>query len=262
MKQSHRISAALLGLALFGFAAAASAEEGAASDAAVFRAKMERWVEARQILSAERADWLVEKETLRATQQLLRRERDDLRAAIAEFESKGVGADTERRELVGQRDDYQRGFDALAAEIRNLEEQVLAIVPRLPDPLRDRLEPLVVQIPTDPERQKVALGQRLMNVLGVLAQSEKWNATANFVGETRKIGDSTDKLQVRTLYWGLGQAIYVDSRGEIAGVGRPDDDGWSFSDDRTLAADAKLLLDIYEGNVDTIAFIPVPAEVR
>jgi hypothetical protein len=127
--------------------------------------------------------------------------------------------------------------------------------------LRRKLEPLLVQIPEDPQAVDAQLGQRLMNVLGVLAQAEKFNGAATFVGETRSV-KGEQKVQVRTLYWGLGQAIYVDARGEIAGIGRPDAEGWAFSEEPKLAEDAARLLDIYEGNVDAIEFVSLPVEVR
>jgi len=236
--------------------------EPAEDSVSAFRARMEKWVETRQILSEERAEWLVEKESLESTRKLLRRERDDLRAEITEFEETGADASEERRELLLQRAEYQRSAESLEGEIRRLEEQVLALAPRLPDPLRERLDLLLVQIPEDPENSRIALGQRLMNVLGVLAQAEKWNATATFVGETRPVGPEGQRIQVRTLYWGLGQAVYVDTQGQVAGIGRSGAAGWAFVDDASLADDAKLFLDIYEGNVDTIAFVPVPVEVE
>lgn len=235
---------------------------GSESDSvSAFRDKMAKWVETRQIVSEERAEWLVEKETLEATLDLLRAERKDLRAEVKEFQETGAGADEERRELLLRRAEHQRFSAALATQIADLEAQVLALAPQLPGPLQNRLELLLVQIPEDPEESKVPLGQRLMNVLGVLAQTEKWNSTATFVGETRDVGGSGQKVAVRTLYWGLAEAIYVDTNGEVAGMGRPTAEGWEFIDDPSLAADAQLLLDIYEGNVDTIAFVPIPIEL-
>lgn len=70
------------------------------------------------------------------------------------------------------------------------------------------------------------------------------------------------KVQVRTLYWGLGQAVYVDAQGEVAGVGRPGAEGWEFTDDPELVDRARKLLDVYEGNVDLIEFVELPVEVR
>ena len=255
----NAILAGLAGTIAFTLALAPTAHAEGGSDA--FRARMEKWVEARTILSKERSDWIVEKQYLESTRDLLKDERDSLRDEIKRLEESQTGADEERQILASEKDDYQRTSDVLSLKIRALEEQVTALVPRLPTPLVERLEPLLVQIPDNPEESTVALGQRLMNVLGVLAQTEKWNSTATFVGETRSVGGA-ERVQVRTLYWGLSQAIYVDAQGKTAGVGRPAGSTWEFVDDAGLAVDAKLLLDIYEGNVDTIAFVPMPVNIK
>ncbi len=226
-----------------------------------FRAKMEKWVETRQILSQETSEWEVDRETLEATRDLLGQQKNALEAEIAELKETSTVADDERLELLLNRGEYQRANRSLEDQIRALEEEVLALAPQLPEPLRERLELLLVQIPDDPETTRVPLGQRLMNVLGVLAQAEKFNGTATFVGETRAVGGD-QKIQIRTLYWGLGQAIYVDSQGEIAGIGRPGAEGWEFSNEPDLAEQARLLLDIYEGNVDVIRFVRLPVEIR
>ena len=229
------------------------------AEVADFRSKMEKWVETRQLISEERTEWQADRETMRATQKLLKQRREALKAEIAELEGSSTGADDERRDLLLKRAELQRSSAVLKDEIRAMEETVLAVAPRLPQPLQKKIELLLVQIPENPETTKLQLGQRLMNVLGVLAQAEKFNSTATFVGETRAIsGDQ--KVAVRTLYWGLGQAIYVDQQGELAGVGRPVAEGWVFEDDASIAAEAKLLLDIYEGNVDTIEFVKLPIE--
>jgi hypothetical protein len=255
----------LICLAL-GFAIAATFAAGAQagdveSGVGEFRAKMEKWVETRRIISEEKADWEVEREILKATKGLLGQQKKALQAEIAELEESNTAADEERRDLLLQRAEYRRVSRALEHEIRAMEEAVLALAPRLAEPLQKKLEPLLVQIPDDPETARLSLGQRLMNVLGVLAQAEKFNGTATFVGETRAI-NGDQKVQIRTLYWGLGQAIYVDARGETAGIGRPGAEGWEFSNEPGLADDAKLLLDIYEGNVDVIEFVKLPVEIR
>lgn len=245
-----------------GIALAAALAAGARAESGVddFRARIEKWVEARQLLSQERSEWEAEKETLRATRHLLQQQQETLAAEVKELEETSTAADDVRRELLLQRGELQRSSGELAGAIRSLEEQVLALVPRLPATLQAKLEPLLVQIPEDPEKARQPLGARLMNVLGVLSQAEKWNATATMVGETRAVGDQ--QVQVRTLYWGLGQAIYVDAQGRQAGVGRPGETGWEFTDDSGLADRAQLLLDISEGNVDVIDFVKLPVEVR
>ena len=243
------------------FAAAALLLPGVSlADVSEFKSKMEKWVETRQLVSEERTEWEADRETLRATREMLRQRTTGLVDEIAELEGMSTTADDERRELLLERSEYQRSSLVLKAEIRGMEETILEVVPRLPEPLQKKLEPLMVQVPENPETTRLQLGQRLMNVLGVLAQAQKFNSTATFVGETRLV-ESGQKVLVRTLYWGLGQAIYVDNQGELAGIGRPGNDGWIFTNDTAIADEAKLLLDIYEGRVDTIEFVQLPIEI-
>lgn len=228
-----------------------------------FRVKTEKWVETRQLLSEEAADWEAEREMLEASRDLLRAQREALKEEIAALEATVTEADEERVELLLRRGEYKRSTGAMEEWLADLEANVKGLAPQLPGPLQDRLEPLLVQIPENPEDTRVSLGKRLVNVLGVLLQAEKFNDTATLTGETRAVrpGDE-QKVQVRTLYWGLGQAVYVDSQGRVAGVGRPGPDGWHFDEEKGFADEAKLLIDIYEGNVDTIRFVEMPVQVQ
>jgi hypothetical protein len=261
---SYRTPLACLTLGVAVFAVAGGAPPAhAAEKVGEFRVKMEKWVETRQILSEEKSDWDAERELLRASRDLLREQRKALKEQIAELDATITEADQERVDLLLERGEFQRTTTALQDWLVDLEAGVKALVPRLPTPLQDKLEPLIVQIPDDPTQGRVSLGQRLVNVLGVILQAEKFNSTATLTGETRAVRAGDDqKVQVRTLYWGLGQAVYVDSRGEVAGVGRPGPEGWEFSEDPDLADDAELLLDMFEGNVDTIRFVKMPVQIR
>lgn len=225
-----------------------------------FRARMEKWVETQQLISAEKSDWESDREALESTRDLLQQQRESLQASIAELEETTTAADEERRELLLSRGELQRSRGALADRIRALEEEVLALVSQFPAPLQEKLEPLLVQIPEDPDRSTAPLGQRLINVLGILGQAEKFDQTVTLVGETRAL-EGDQQVQVRTLYWGLGQAFYVDGQQQHAGLGRPGEDGWVFVDEPGFAAEAARLLDIYEGNADAIEFVKVPITI-
>jgi len=159
-----------------------------------------------------------------------------------------------------QRGAVQRSDRSLERAVAQFEDQLLVLIDRLPVPLRRKLEPLLVRISSGPGAEGENASEGLVSVLGILAQIEKFNATVTVVGETRKIG--TQKLQVRTLYWGLAQAIYVDSLGRTAGIGRPGANGWEFEEHPEIAEQAQLLVDIYEGNVDTIDFVKIPVETK
>jgi hypothetical protein len=226
-----------------------------------FRARMEKWVETQKLISEEKADWEADREALESTRSLLKQQRESLEKSIAELEKTTTSADEERRALLLERGELQRSRGVLADRIRALETDVLALVSKFPKPLQEKLEPLLVQIPEDPDRATTPLGPRLMNVLGILGQAEKFDGTATLVGETRAL-DGDQKVQVRTLYWGLGQAFYIDSQQQHAGIGRPGPEGWEFADEPEFANAAARLLDIYEGNVDVIDFVETPVVIR
>ncbi|MAI26889.1 MAG: hypothetical protein CMN75_12720 [Spirochaeta sp.] len=256
-KELFWVGLSLLAPAFLLHASPVSAEQGEGLQD--FRSKLEKWVEVRQIISKEESDWAVDQESLEATRSLLKAEIEDLQVQVEELDGTSVASDQERRELILSRARYQRGESDLKEQLRLMEEEALALIPQLPPPLRKKLEPLLVQIPENPESTNLGVGQRLMSVLGLLAQAEKFNGTATFVGETRAIGGQ--KVQVRTLYWGLGQAISVDSLKRTAGTIRPVATGWEFEEEAGLAEQAALLLDIYEGNVDVVDFVEFPVRV-
>jgi len=256
-----KIRIAHFGALLAGCSALAAGAGLAASSADGFRAKLEKWVQTRQIVSEEKTEWDAEKATLQDTKSLLAEQKKLLAAEIEELEASNTQSDEERRDLLLELGGHQSYVAENEAEIRTLEESILALAPRLPEPLQDKIELLLVQIPKDADQPGPQLGQRLMNVLGILAQAEKFDSTATFVGETREV-EGGEQVQVRTLYWGLGQAIYADTRGKSAGIGRPGDAGWEFSNQPEIADEANLLLDIYEGNVDTIEFVEIPVEIH
>lgn len=224
------------------------------------KAKLSKWVETRQIISKEKTDWEVEKQFLESTQTLLEEQAAALEAQVAELKDSTTAADEDRNKLLLERGEFQRADADLAKKIATMEKNVLALVKTFPEPLQKKLEPLVVRIPENPDKTELSLGQRLLSVLGILGQAEKFNSTANFYGETREVGGQ--KIQVLTLYWGLAFAIYVDSQGEIAGFGEPGPDGWVWKQDNAIAADAKKFMDMYEGNTDVIEFVQLPVSVK
>lgn len=232
----------------------------AQSEASAAKAKLSKWVETRQIISEEKADWLVDEAFLKSTREMLEEQVKSLESEISELSEKSTEADEKRRDLLLERGELQRSSTDMAEQIAGLETQIKSLVQRFPEPLKNKLDPLIVRIPANPSETTMPLGQRLINVLGILGQAEKFNSTANFYGETRQVGGQ--KIQVLTLYWGLSFALYVDSQGKISGFGRPGQDGWVWTEDNSIAPQAKRFMDMYEGNTDTIEFIDLPIKIQ
>ncbi|GHC02201.1 DUF3450 family protein [Cerasicoccus arenae] len=230
------------------------------SDAADSKAKLAKWVETRQIISKEANEWAIDKEFLISTRDLLEEQAESLDAKITELKDSSTEADNARRALLLERGELQRADEDLVKQISAMEAQVKELIKLFPEPLTGKLDKLIVRIPDSPEETNLSLGQRLITVLGILGQAEKFNSSAHFFGETRDVGGK--KIQVLTLYWGFAFAVYVDAKGTMAGIGEPGPDGWVWVEHNEIASGAKRFMDMYEGNVDVIEFVELPIKIK
>ena len=221
---------------------------------------LDQWVQTRQITSKEKSDWRLEKSILSDTQELLSNELTRLDASLEELKNSATAADEDRAELTATKEQILEASAVVEGSIVELETQVKAIVARLPAPLVDRIKPLIRRLPEDPTDTTLSIGERVQNIVGILSQADKFNGTITQTSESRELGDGK-VVEVRTLYWGLAMAYYVDAKGEYAGIGYPGKDGWEWPQIEGAGPQIKKLLDVYEGSVE-IQFVEVPARIN
>jgi hypothetical protein len=219
-----------------------------------------QWVETRQITSKERSDWQVEKSILQDTQSLLTSELARLEETLATLQSSATAADEERSTLTEEKEQFSAASHVVESTIGALEVQMKEIIKTLPEPLVNKIKPLIRRLPEDPDSNTLSLGERVQNIVGILSQADKFNTTITAVSDSREITE--DKVvEVRTLYWGLAMAYFVDSSGEYAGIGFPGKDGWEWPQIEGSGPSIQQLLGVYEGNED-IQFVEVPARIN
>ncbi|MDQ8194291.1 DUF3450 family protein [Coraliomargarita sp. SDUM461004] len=224
------------------------------------RDTLDKWVETRQIISEEKADWKVEQSILSDTITLLNNELERLNKSLEELEASATAADEDRSQLASQKDELTEAAGVVEANIGGLETQLKRIIKTFPQPLTDKIKPLIRRLPEDSANTELSLGERVQNIVGILSQADKFNTTITQTSESREIGDGRI-VEVRTLYWGLAMAYYVDASGEYAGIGFPGTDGWEWPQDNEKGAEIKRLIDVYEGSED-ISFVEVPARIN
>jgi len=224
------------------------------------REVLEKWVETRQITSEEKADWKIEKSILGDTVGLLKNEMARIIKSIEALEATSSAADEDRANLSEEKEKLNKASSAVLTTIGGLETQMKAIIQTLPDPLVERIKPLIRRMPDDPEATKLSLGERVQNIVGILSQADKFNTTLTETSESREIADGK-VVEVRTLYWGLAMAYYVDASGEYAGIGYPTASGWEWPQIEGQGPQIKRLIDVYEG-VEDIQFVEVPARIN
>lgn len=224
------------------------------------KAKLTKWVETRQLIAEEVNEWEVEKEFLTATRDLLQEQAKSLNEKIGELQANTTQADKVRSDLAVERGNLQRANEGLETQIASMETQIKELIKLFPEPLKKKLDKLIVRIPEDPSKSSLSIGQRLITVLGILSQAEKFNSSPSIEKETRKVGN--DEILVSTIYWGFAFAVFVDTNGKIAGVGHPGSDGWVWEERNDLATEIKGFVDMYEGNVDVIEFVQLPISIK
>ena len=224
------------------------------------RGAIERWVDVRRVLSKEKRDWDVGRRMLEERVALVQRELEALRERIAEAQAGIAAADAQRGELVERNERLKGLSESLESTLRGLEDRTAALLGRLPDPLRARVQPISQRLPDDPAQAKLSLGERFLTVVGLLNEANKFNREVAATSEVRKLGDGAT-AEVTTLYVGVGQAFYVSGDGLSAGVGLPADGGWSFRAANDAAPAIAQAIAILK-NEQVADFVPLPVTIE
>lgn len=217
-------------------------------------------VESRQKIADEQALWLVQKQTLLDTIELLNLEIELLGLRIEATEADSTQAERDRIQLNAKIEELKEASAVVASVIRSLEERILKLVNALPSDLKGKLDRLINRIPdrnTPQNRIRASLGERMQNIVGLLNQLEVFNNGIHVATEVRKIGGQNITIQV--LYIGLAQAYYVNKDQGVAGYGTVStESGWVWTEDLTLADSILKSIKVYE-NAIPAEFVVLPA---
>lgn len=223
------------------------------------RSTLEKWVEARQLISKARSDWQTEKETLEQTVQLYEREVKSLDEQLSKVSTNSVQVQKEQAEAEGQQKSAGEALDRARTVAAGLEQELIKQVPQLPAPLQEILRPLLARIPAD-SKTKATAAERMQVVVGILNELDKFNNAVSVFSERRKNPKGED-IAVETLYVGLGAAYFVNETGDFAGVGVPGPKAWEWSAKPALAAPIREAIRIYR-NERPAKFIGLPAAIH
>jgi hypothetical protein len=251
------ISTTLLALAL-----PASAQETKPTPTEELRISIREWVETMRKVQQEQNEWSRDREVLTNYKEGLEKEIADLKQQIADAKTRKAGADQESLAQTTQRDRYATAKDELSGIVRRLEENLAAKLLLFPAPLL--AEPKVAQGAEDLRRDLAlpagkrgeGVSKRLLNVINLLTEAEKFQQTVHLRPEMRKNAEGRE-FNMQVIYFGLACAYAVNEDGSFALAGRPAATGWKFEERPDLAADIKRLIATTTGDQDA-AFINLP----
>lgn len=227
---------------------------------AAARAALEKWVETRKVISKEKRDWATGREVLEDRIALVKREIDTLRGKLADADKNIAETEAKKDEVAQDVTKLKAATADLTQTIGEFETTTLALLRRLPEPLRKRLEPLSQRVPEDAGKTRLTTGERYANVVGLLNELSKANREITLTNEVRDLGGGRT-AEVTTLYVGLARAYYVTAKGDAAGIGEPTDAGFVWSPANHLAADIARAVAIYK-NEQVAAFVQLPVQVK
>ena len=233
-------------------AAPLRAQEGAGIEAT--REALARWTEAQRIISREKQEWRLGKQTIEAR--------------IADADKAVAEADQERAGKLAEKEQLDAVAARLGERVSALEARVTRLLPRLPEPLANNIKPLTQLIPATPElaaEKKLSLSQRFGNVIGALNMIGKWNREVTIKSEVRQLANG-QSVEVSVIYIGLGQAYYaggVDKEGKatVGGIGAATATGWNWEPADAIAPAIQQAISIYK-NEQLARLVRLPVRIQ
>lgn len=233
------------------------------------RSALQQWVETRRVIANEKRDWTLGREMLSNRTELLTAEIEGLVEKTDEADRTISQTDDKIGALESDKATLENALASLDGMIRQLEQRTLALLKRLPDPVRDRVRPLSQQIPVPDEsgaiETRLSVPARFANVIGVLNEVNRSNREVSVTSEVRTLPDGTT-AEVTALYVGVAYGYYSGANGTIAGVGRPpapgaNADGWVWTPANDAADRIAAAIAIVQ-NEQVAEFVQLPVTVQ
>ncbi|MES2598758.1 MAG: DUF3450 family protein [Verrucomicrobiota bacterium] len=272
MKLSLHLSISLaLGVAAFGIASAqetqAPAPQGQSPAAAASsamdetRSLLQQWAATQRMISSERTEWETGKAMLEGRIQLLKASIEDTEKKIAEAKTKLDDAKKRTTEAEAEKAQIKEASDALIAAAPELEKGVKNLFTRVPGVVQEKVKVLHDRIPKDgAETKNITAAERFQNVLGILNELNKANNELNSLPEIHDLGNGR-KAEVKVVYVGLGQGYFVNSNGDIGGMGLPSETGWVWNTDPAIAPKMRELVEVMKKAVAP-KLVELPAQIQ
>ena len=163
------------------------------------------WVDTKKVTAEAKSIWESEKVIVADLISLLEQEKEKLTARIAKLEANTDSTDTLRTKLNADKEALLTSTKALELVVPDLEDQIRSIIVKLPEPLLEEIQPLLLRLPKPEEDTRMSISQRLLTVVGTLNKIDKFNTGITLTSEIRSIGDKS--LEVKTLYFGLALSL-------------------------------------------------------
>lgn len=235
------------------------AQEADISPTEELKTTVSQWVETMRQIQEEENEWTRDEEVLGNYREGLKAEIDTLNKRIKEAKTRNEGIDVKTKEKEAQRDKFVEAKEALTEDVNRLEDELLTKLPLYPAPLvkdpkvAQWIDALKATAAYEGDQRTKDISKRLMNILNLVAEAEKFQTTVHVRDELHTDSKGTEH-QLSVVYFGLSCAYGVSKDGKFAVQARPGADGWKFIENNDLAPDIQSLVATILGEQDA-AFI-------
>ena len=194
---------------------------------------IEEWVKTKQIFSEEKSTWKSEKAALNDIEGALSKEIEELEKKLLQFEKENVGAAQQRTELTNRKEKAKDVSLQFYNGMQKIDKEVKVTNNFLPSPLRDRLSVFQEKIDSS-QSNSLPLRKRLEALVALLQSIHLFHRAVHLERQEFSLDDGKSR-EFRVIYFGLGVAYFVNESGNVAGWGKPSDQGWSWTRQDELA---------------------------
>jgi hypothetical protein len=217
----------LLTIVCFAISTSLYGQEPKISPTEELRITVNEWVETMQKIQQEENEWTRDQEVLTNYREGLEKEITDLKEKIADAQTRKAGSDAESLK--------QTQEPKVSQAIEDLERDL-----KLPE-----------------EKRNEGVSKRLLNLLNLTAEIEKFQQTVVLRQELRSDSNGRE-FNMQVIYFGLSVAYAVNEDGSFALLGMPSEKhGWKFEEKKDLADGIRNLIACTTGDQDP-AFISLP----
>ncbi len=221
----------------------------------------ENWIQTRTRISEEESRWESQKELLKSSIETLISTRDNLEDNVKILETQSKKQQDSIAEANAKVAAFEETNQTILDQVAKYEKRILNLFRRLPEPLKDKLAPLIRKIPSNIESTEPPQN-RLQNVVAIATIIDEFNNDLTLT-HTIKPLDNGEVIEVRVLYWGLAGAYAANAEGNKAWILKPQEGEWEWTAETENAAAIKQLFDVYDKSIDpTLVRIPFSFQMK
>lgn len=223
---------------------------------AVERASSE-WVKVRAETVRLESQWATDRTLLESTIKALNDRAAELEQKREQTKVKRAEETVDLATIAGKNKEAKDDLEAAEARLKQLDEKIIRLRPKLPPRLSAALEMSFRSL----KNKDMSLGERMQLTMTILNRCAQFNAAINTGEEELNLDSAGSAKSLEVIYWGLSHGYALERATEKAWWGSPGPEQWEWTPRPEAAAAVAQLIAANSDKADP-AFVPVPVQLK